>query len=249
MSIMFDKIRKRRTLHRTSLLVLMLIVTGFSSFMFYNSKILSFRNTMATGNTFKHRQDTLRFPEIYVANGILNCGGTLVADQCSLCSPTSFSLSTTQQIFSVPFNFGIENQNYQLFQDYPTATIPLDVTFDMTYRISFTPIPLFSRVIATNSYSPSIVPISLVTTPSPAVKAVRRSYDFNICAGKPPSHNFVSGSLTDVCRFVADAQQWIVSLRPRAPSAYMPSWTGYFAQFLISILNLVVIVGSFRRLC
>jgi len=248
-SITFDKIRKRRTI---SLLALTLIVTGFSALLFHNSKISSFRNYMPTTTTFRGRQDILYFPQIYVANGILNCGGPLVPDKCSLCSPTSFSLSTTQQVLSIaPFNYSIEDQNFPLFQDYPTATIPLDtsLSFYVTYQITFAATPLFSRITATNSYFPSIAPTPLVTTSSPAAKAVRRSYDFNLCSGQPPSHNFVSGSLTDVCRFVANAQQWIVSLRPTSTSAYMPCWTGYFAQVLISVLNLVIIVSSFRRRC
>jgi hypothetical protein len=74
------------------------------------------------------------------------------------------------------------------------------------------------------------------------MRAVRRSYQFNLCDGEAPSHDFVSKSLTDVCRFVANAQQWFVSLRPSGTAAYLPCWPGFVVQTLIAIIDLLAIV-------
>jgi len=69
-----------------------------------------------------------------------------------------------------------------------------------------------------------------------------RSYDYDRCYNVPPSHDMVTNSLTDVCHFVANAENYFVSLMPISSAAYMPSWVGYFWQALQAFTELWSIV-------
>jgi hypothetical protein len=180
------------------------------------------------------RRDT-SFPAVYLADGILNCGVQLVPDQC-VPLPTSYTFSTNaQQTFfiSAPVWYSVDDFYWNTTK-YPVVTIPINTTVVMpaTYRITLTPTPSYTRIVATNSYAPSITIPPLLP----------RSYDFNPCEKTPPSHDFVSRSLSDVCHFLANTRDYFVSSRPRE-SAYLPSWPGYLVQILISILNIFGIVA------
>jgi hypothetical protein len=73
-------------------------------------------------------------------------------------------------------------------------------------------------------------------------KLVLRSYDYDRCYDVPPSHDMVTNSLIDVCHFVANAENYFVSLKPISSAAYMPSWVGYFWQALQAFTELRSIV-------
>ena len=88
-------------------------------------------------------------------------------------------------------------------------------------------------------------PISIVILPPSKLRS--RSYDYDSCDNVPPSHDLSTNSLTDVCHFVANAQNYFVSLVPISSAAYLPSWVGYLIQAfaaLIEIWSIVLILIS-----
>jgi hypothetical protein len=259
---MFDKPLKAysNTTRRTGFGALILVIAGFSLFstISYSPKLSS----KTTNPALQRRQKALSFPQIYAADGILNCGSPLQPDQCTTASAASVSFSTTEETFPVHiaslFEYAVGTGAWEQLNAGPTITFQLDATvaFNVTYQVTIPPTPLFTRVAtATNSYSPVISPTSALPasssqsttpTPKPTMRAIRRSYQFNLCDGVAPSHDFVSKSLVDVCRFVANAQQWFVSLRPSGTAAYLPCWPGYIVQTLIAIIDILAIVLPLR---
>lgn len=251
---MFERVRKGNTALRNSIVALLLVIGGFSLFSIsHHSKTSSI-----TPTTLERRQNSATFPQIYAADGILNCGSPLQPDQCTIAPPSSVTLSETEQGFPLHiaslFEYSIDNQVWSLFSSLgPTLTFAFDTTatFNVTYQVSVPPTPLFTRISATNSYSPVISPTSplmgaatTTTGPKPTMVVRRSTYQYNICDGEAPSRNFVTRSLTDVCKFVANAQQWFVSIRPTGNAAYLPCWPGYVVQTLIAIIDILAIVPS-----
>jgi hypothetical protein len=261
---MFDKALKAysKTTRRTGFVALILVIAGFGLFSTISNSPQSPSKT--TNHALQRRQNALSFPQIYAADGILNCGSPLEPDKCIPASAASVSYSTTEQNFPVHiaslFEYAVGTGAWEMLNAGPTITFELDATvaFNVTYQVTIPPTPLFTRIAtATNSYTPVISPTSALpasssqTTalgPKPTMRAVRRSYQFNLCDGEAPSHDFESRSLVDVCRVVASAQQWFVSLRPSGMAAYLPCWPGYVVQTLIAIIDILAIVCSSKDL-
>lgn len=115
-----------------------------------------------------------------------------------------------------------------------------------------------TRLSEERSYKPSLIHTSgpplpqvifkrdIPSTPA-SPKLAPRSYDYNPCYDVPPNHDMVTNSLTDVCHFVANAQNYFVSLVPISSAAYLPSWVGYLwqtVQALIELWSIVKFVGN-----
>jgi hypothetical protein len=255
----FERIRKYGGVAGVGLLVAMICLTGHSMFNSYDMNVLSLRDNEAiVPDTHQYRRDMPTFPLVYVADGILQCGGLLVADRCSANPTTSYSQYTTNE----PFHISERHDHVLLYQEQynlfvlpfsiVTIIVETDFTVPATFQIGITPTPLSTRIIMQTTYSPSISTttasislsqVRLATTTSSNPALPRRSYDFNPCQDGNPTHNFVSSSLEDVCRFIANVQQYFVSSRPAAVSAYLPCWPGYLVQAFVSILNLFQIVS------
>jgi hypothetical protein len=206
-----------------------------------------------------------QFPVIYVGKGLVDCGSPLVKDQCSA-FPLITTVSTGNKAFMIHATSLLSiNATGDLFKNNPIIAIPIDgsLTLSGTYQLTITPSPASTRILIQTSYSASIVSPSTLEVPtkisprldvsSPTtdpkklprgLQRVRRSYDYNSCDDDPPNHDLVSTSLTDVCHFVANAKQYFVSLRPSTNAAYMPSWTGYLIQIILTIINLRGIVSD-----
>ena len=140
-------------------------------------------------------------------------------------------------------------------------TLPGETTSTtyMTNRITNATRPKLPSIIpttATMSYSSLARRAKPVSTPSaeqsrspqPTANEVleyaKRSYDYDVCDGVPPSHDFVSNSASEVCHFVANAEKFFVTLQPTA-AAYMPSWGGFIVQVGVAIWNLLSIVITY----
>lgn len=201
---------------------------------------------------------------VYLNTGILNCGAPLVQDGC-VAQPTNYSVTSILQTFTVqatatgyfdPYSFDL----YSIAFGYSNVSIAMPVTTTFvtsaTYILTITPTPAYIRSEATDIYEPSILPASTplaarrnihvpspTSTVSPGGALRPRSYDYNPCDGAPPKQDFVSGSLTDVCHFLANIEQYFISLRPRSPAVYLPSWPSYLTQAVISLLDLSNIVN------
>jgi hypothetical protein len=123
-----------------------------------------------------------------------------------------------------------------------------------------------TRIAIVDSYSPTVIPtdasssgLGRQTTPTSiaartiptelrggiwsnyTIQKRAATYDYDPCTGIAPDHDLVTNSLSDVCHFVANAKSYFVSLRP-TPAAYMPSWSGYVVQVIVSAWNLTSLV-------
>jgi hypothetical protein len=111
---------------------------------------------------------------------------------------------------------------------------------------------IVTRIIWETSYTPSLIHTTGPLLPGPNLKRdipstpiatlAARSYDYNSCDDVPSSHDMVSNSLADVCHFVANAEDYFVSLQPISTAAYLPTWAGYLIQTLSALMELRSIV-------
>jgi hypothetical protein len=252
----FGRIRK----YGVAFPAVMILVTGYTMFRVYDNEPQHVSDYEASSNSHPHKRSTPIFPLVYVADGILECGASLIADQCSANPTTSYSLFTPHPTFHISdqYEYSLLNgeQNEWFLVDNPILTFIIDtsVAFELpatTIQIALTPTPESTRIIKQTAYSPSIstseVWDSPMQTPTATSsfrnpKLAHRSYEFDPCDGTRPSHDFVSTSLDGICHFIANVQQYFVSLRPAAFSAYLPCWPGYLVQVFIAVLDLFQIV-------
>jgi hypothetical protein len=78
-------------------LIGILLLLSYSMTTFLQPELFKFGRRKELGTA---RPDTQGDPVLYVTDGILDCGGPLIADQCSL-RPVSYSTSYTRQAFDV----------------------------------------------------------------------------------------------------------------------------------------------------
>jgi hypothetical protein len=77
------------------------------------------------------------------------------------------------------------------------------------------------------------------------INLVRRTvYDYDPCSNEPPSHDLATNSLTDVCHFVANAQDYFVTLQPISSAAYLPSWLSYVIQTIEAGVEIWAVVST-----
>jgi hypothetical protein len=248
-------------LRRKAILILLplvgiLLLFSYSMTAFLHPELFKFGRPMkGLGTARRHAQGD---PVLYVTDGILDCGGPLIADQCSL-RPVSYSTSYTRQAFDVAETLllGEQYRNY-LPSYYYDFQIPFTTTLVLsaTYRLTLTPTPRYNISVATDQYTPSIYPTNVPNPTDPTRITARSPYKGiqtqpsdgdNPCTEQRPSDDSKPNSLIDVCHWLANTKQYFVSLRPRADSAYLPSWPGYISQMFISSLNVLGIVLSFRN--
>jgi hypothetical protein len=203
------------------------------------------------------------FPIIYVGQGLVDCGAPLVKDQCST-YPVNYSITTGQQTFAVraPYLYSI-NTTYPIVANNPIITIPIDgyLALQGTYLTSITHDPPATRVVVATSYSPTIsqaptTGAATVSTPQPQttvapniprnIQPVKRSFEYDICQGQPPTWRLLTKSLTEVCHFVANAQDYFVSLKPSSDAAYLPSWISYLFQSLLCVMYFFCMVPPIK---
>src|SRR5277367_2515331 len=194
------------------------------------------------------------FPQIWVAEGLVECGAPLVADPCSITFTSELPITsiktgpsaTTTIITESTILLGsrISSNTYTPIISVTTYSTPRSEGNTMTTlaRRAHIKIPAMNTsavtrasstddtlTVVTASYRLLVdkVNVLMMTT-----TFMRRSYDFDNCIGRFPNHDFVSNSLSDVCHFVANVQDWLVSLAPTS-AAYMPSWLSYLISFAI----------------
>jgi hypothetical protein len=132
-----------------------------------------------------------------------------------------------------------------------TMALPA-VTHTVSVFSTSTGSDIVARVIKETSYTPSLIHTAGPQLPgpnfkrdipsAPTEKLGARAYDYNSCDKVPPSHDMVSDSLADVCHFVANANDYFVSLQPISTAAYLPTWAGYLIQTLSALMELRSIV-------
>jgi hypothetical protein len=165
------------------------------------------------------------------------------------------SLVNDTYLLEIPGRFVITETAIGMFS--LTGTVVQSLSLPVSTTSFTTP-----RISAKTSYHPTVIPTTALSRraaqdnkdlwPTPVYDAfspskrleldlLKRSYDYDSCDGKPPTHDLVTNSLVEVCHFVANAQNYLVSLEPTT-AAFMPSWSGFVIQVIVSIWNLFSIV-------
>ena len=208
-----------------------------------------------TGSTYSSVITSV--PVIYVAGGMVDCGGALLSDVCFAQPNPNIVAVFPGVTTALTWGAGYPTSLSQ----FPTNTGDLELIVPMIGFI----MPTGTLLTLETNYSPSIVPTDIPQShqtshlkarsatshndyqkPSPIPRGTKiqgRSYNYDSCANLPPDHDFVSNSLTEVCHFVANAQAYFVSLKP-TPAGYLPAWGGYLVQVVVSAWNLISIVSS-----
>lgn len=212
--------------------------------------------TIAQASPSIYRRDTVSFPAVYVGQGFLNCGAPLVSDQCST-YPLNYSASMGQITFSIQaVSLTTINTTYSILSDNPQVTIPIDgyLALSGTFEVTLTSTPPAVRISLETSYTPTVTPAGTATAtqlvpraPLPTniprnLQPQKRSYDYDVCLGTPPDANLLTTSLVEVCHFVANAENYFVSMRPSSAAAYLPSWPGYIMQTVLCFMYFFSIV-------
>jgi hypothetical protein len=192
-------------------------------------------------------------PQIWVAQGQVDCGPSLFPDPC-----TSVQYSSTT--FWTDDASQLEYYVYSTYYYTNTDTIPSDRYSPIILSQQFTstlnarsldeqnntPRTMSPRI-SVAPVLPTVTPVVSTTTAAPFkmqndIRLERRSLDtsYDLCLGIPPGKNLETNSLVDVCNFVSNANDTFVSLAPNA-AAYMPTWLDYMMSFIVISVSLIFI--------
>lgn len=213
------------------------------------------------------------YQEIWVAEGLVDCGASLLPGTCIY-----DTIYSTETIWKQWYDSNGITDWFTTSTDYVVSAFPAVYQYTPSIiRTKFTPttdpptislldrrsqIPLLSEFASPTTGSTALTSRPTHLPPKPVIpthitpttsqrplnvwRGVRRSYEFNICLDNRPTHDFVSNSLSEVCNFVANLPDEFTSLVPTT-AAYMPSWFGYTTAAIINAVQLAMSLRSSDR--
>lgn len=198
--------------------------------------------------------DTYKPPQIWVAQGTVDCGPPLFSNPCT---SLQYTATTTWVDPS-------SETEYYIYSGYSYTTVGPNSSD------RFNPVVVPTKFVSTSfpkvnspgagfyprNHIPRTAAATASSTPSPTTHISKRTPETNqhfpvlarrdygstydICLGIPPGQSLKTNKLADVCNFVSNANDTFVSLAPTV-GAYMPSWLGYFVSFIAISISLLYI--------